>query len=73
MNCKSCKYFRENKGIFQSGGICFRYPPQLVAAEWKSADGLVANQVFRVSAVTENRPHVKADDWCGEHFEKESG
>lgn len=56
MNCKTCRFFDENKNpthVDKQIGICRRYPPKLVP--WEDF------------SMTQWPDVNKENDWCGEY------
>lgn len=54
-SCATCPHFQEAN---EKGGLCRRYPPQLVALPGQFVGQVAPTPLF---------PAVNKDAWCGEH------
>lgn len=60
--CQHCKFWERHNEDSLSG-LCFRYPPVVIAEVITTVDG----DTF--SNENEHRPETHATDWCGEFKE----
>jgi hypothetical protein len=75
--CSDCKFFLVDEKP-TGNGVCRRFPPQVVAAQWVTGQQQVlvgAQQPPIVTGVTQisaTYPGMNGDNgWCGEFFRRE--